>query len=193
MEEQEIDFDRQDWINLLELVFKAAVNDYIQLLHPSKRKRSNLADALGSAHDFLFDDTYQSMKIKTPEGESMTLRELLAYVYPDMHIDIEEMRENILNQAIEHWTVPKTRVIAIPEYVILGGKVFSVIPGDQYELDMDANLIIIPQKFNDSDFIEILMQITLQQADVKLSTSATKRLASKWYELLRMNNCFLSH
>jgi hypothetical protein len=187
--------DIEDFRILMQAVIRAAVTDYITLQHPSKRRKSDVKKALASSWDMLFDNTYESMKIHTPEGTPMCLRDILEGAMPNTVVDIEDMRKRIINEAATFWSETEIKTINFPEFVSIYGHVYNVYHKDQAStIDFDNKTIwqdLTKGKVSELQFVKLCMKVAAHHSAVPVNPEVLEALSDGWFEILRMNNCFV--
>ena len=186
--------DAQDFQILMQAILRSAVMDYITLQHPSKRRKADVKKALGIAWDMLFDDTYLAMKLHTPEGDPMSLKDILEGAQPNNVVDIPAMRERVVAEAARFWSEADVQTLEIPEFISFRGHVYNVYHRDN-ESKVDFDEKTIWQDHNkgstgQEEFVARCMEIAAFHTEAKVSQTALNELSGAWFEILRMNNCF---
>lgn len=186
--------DSEDYHTLMRAVLRSAFLDYINLQHPSKRRKTEIRRAFASACDMLWDPTYQSMKMRDGEDQSMTLEDILEGAHPHNKLTPEQMRRNLIGETVRYWSEQDVRTVNIPEHVTLMGYAYHVVdkPG-MSEVNFDDYLIYQDKskgQESEREFVRLCLQLAAHHAEAKMSRVALDALSGAWFEMLRMNQCF---
>jgi hypothetical protein len=186
--------DAKDFQTLMQAILRSAIMDYITLQHPSRRRKADVKKALGVAWDMLFDETYLAMKLHTPEGDPMSLKDILEGAQPNNVININDIREKVIEEAASFWSAADVQTLDIPEFLAFRGHVYNVYDQpDTSTVDFVEKTIYQDQSkgsTSQQEFVARAMEVAAHHTEAKISQAALASLATAWFEILRMNNCF---
>lgn len=196
--DQEIPIDNYDLNKLMYSVLTHAMDDYVKLQHPKTRTKKYMQEAFNSAVDMFFDKEFCFEHFLDDEGKQISFKEFVSQLMSDDRIDLEKIKQRVINDAHSFWQNKFIYTIEIPESLIYNGHVYSVLHVEDNEdafVDFDNKLILINKDSESSDNQELFMQLVLQvvshHEDLKIPLVNMTKLGSALFRLLRMNSCFV--
>ena len=200
----------EDYRAILAAVLNQAIDDYVVLMHPKRRKRKYLQEFFLDAVDMFFDDSYRMNNISNEDGEDMSLSDLICALRQTKRPNIQALRKYVIQKAQDHWShtlnsmitndkngVPNTLTdsITIPQTVQTAGRVYRVFHTESEEtycVDYEEQTIYLNTKVAAShlNFCKALTEIMVENADISIEGEDKQKLSDSFYMLLILNDCF---
>jgi hypothetical protein len=191
---QEDAYDRKI---LLNAVLKQAMDDYIKLQHPKFRKKKYMQEAFDSAVEMFFDSSFSFMHLKDENMDSISLKEMISQLMNDDRIDIDNIKEHVINEARAFWEVKLLRTLYIPDSFIFDGHVYSIYHTDDNEdsmIDFDQKTITVNKDVSNSEnqqfFMKLCIQVISHHEEYIVPSATLDKLSNSIFKMLRMNSCF---
>ena len=191
-----VDIDPLDYQYLAQLVFKTAVNDYLHLQHPNKRKRKHNQVAFETACDMFFDDSYLFKHFQDEWGKDITLQQFVGIATDDEYQDLETLREWLIQESLVYWARQDVQTIEIPSEIVIEGHVYHIEHRTMPEtlVDYKTKIIVLNKDSKDSEnqerFMEAVMFLLLHHTEIKIPGKTLTSLSKAFFRTLRINSCF---
>ena len=188
--------DTYDWKILLNAILRQAVDDYVKLQHPKFRKKKYMQEAFDSAVDMFFDSEFRLLHLKNDDGEFMSLKEMITSILEDDRLEMDKMKEHVVNEARSFWETKLVNTIYIPESFIYDGHVYSVLHSDEEDvaIDFDLKTITLNKNIKDSEnqqrFVESAVKVICHHEDLTISRVNLDKVGKGVFKMLRINSCF---
>ena len=200
----------EDYRAILAAILNQAIDDYVILMHPKRRKKKYLQESFLDAVDMFFDDSYRMNNISNEYGEDMSLPDLICALRQTKRPNIEALKSYVVNKAKDHWSSmiessmsenkeitqnSITDFVSIPQTIQVCGRVYRVFHSkaeENYFIDHDEQTVYLDLKASAStvNFCKALIDVMLHTNGVPLEDEAKKNLAESFYMLLMLNDCF---
>jgi hypothetical protein len=189
----DIQVDEAKWRSLLQAIFIKAVEDYIKLYHPGKRKHTYLEEDFMNATDMFFDPQFRFMHFKNNDDEDMSLSDLLEEIRDEMP-DIEQLQQYLVDAAKEHWDLKQLSTIKIPEFIGIEGHVYTVnIHDTDTRVDYFNKIIYLNSSADlEQELIQASLEIVYYHNDITQSKKRRKLIADAIFRFLKHNNALRS-
>ena len=194
-----MNIDEHDYKRLLRAILMHAMDDYVKLQHPKNRRKKNLRDAFSTAVDMFFDSDYMMLHLQNGDGGFMSLRDFVAEVLGTNNIEIENLKQHIIDESRSFWETKMLSTVYIPDNVVFDGHVYSIQKLESIEdpeIDFDQKRIKINPDCQNTDnqekFIISLIKIILYHEDLALSHQKINAIGKGVFKMLRMNACFIT-
>ena len=143
----------------------------------------------------LFDNEYRMLYIKNELGEEMSLKDLVAEMLGSDQVDIEQMRNHVVEEAQTFWETKEINTIYIPNYFIVDGHVYQTVDhDDDPQVNYDEKLIFIRKdsdnSVNQEDFCKLSLEILAYHLDMSISKQKLDQLGASFFRMMRTNSCF---
>jgi hypothetical protein len=183
--------ENQDFRKLTSVILRGAIDDYVRLQHPQTRKRSYELEAFWSACDLIFDDETR-LGILDPEGEEMSLLELAKAASGRERVDLENLREHAVKEALKYWENKDLKMFEIPTDLCAFGHVYRIEQSSLSSIDFDEKIIFIDKQSKKAieSFFILLLEIACHHAEIKSSAKQRKDMALALYSIFKINDCF---
>lgn len=183
----------EDFQKLMSAILRQAMDDYVKMQHPRRRRKKYEKEAFWSARDLLWKPEYL-LNINDPEGKAMDLEELAKAAADRENVKIESLQNYLLEESERYWSEKKLKTVNIPEDVVVSGHVYEV--RHQYgplNIDYDEKIISINKTgpVAEEEFMQAMLDLTCHHDEIKTSAKARKQLGKAIYRLMRINNCFV--
>jgi hypothetical protein len=180
-------YEPDDLMILMQAILKSAVADYINGQCVERRTSAEAKRTFETAVDLLFDTGYEAMKLHLPEGDAMTLRDIVDFAQPENYIRLEELRRRVQNEAIEASKDIDTQ-LTIGSHIVLYGIAYSVIKSNENKVDFENRLVYCSSK---TEYVNLLLQIAAYHSEARISSTELKVLSEALYEMIRLNHGFI--
>ncbi len=188
--------DTHDWKILLNAILRQAIDDYIKLQHPKFRKKKYLQEAFDSAVDMFFDSEFKFLHVKDPEGDFMSLKDLVSSILEDDRMEMDKIKTHVVKEARSFWETKMVNTLYIPDSLIYDGHVYSVEHSTEEDaiIDLDLKVISINKDIKDSEnqqrFIEAAVKVICYHEDIAISQKNIDKIGKGIFKMLRINSCF---
>ena len=188
--------DTYDWKILLNAILRQAIDDYIKLQHPKFRKKKYLQEAFDSAVDMFFDSDFKFLHVQGPEGNFMSLKDLISSILEDDRLEMEKIKEHVIEEARAFWEIKMVNTLYIPDSFIYDGHVYAVHHSEEEDvsIDLDAKIICLNKDIKDSEnqqrFMEASVKIICYHEDITISQKNISQIGKGIFKMLRINSCF---
>ena len=188
--------DSYDYKVLLNAILRQAIDDYIKLQHPKFRKKKYLQEAFDSAVDMFFDSEFKFLHVKDPEGNFLSLKDLISSILEDDRIQMDKMKNHVVNEARSFWETKMVNTLYIPDSFIYDGHVYAVHHSEEEDvsIDLDTKIISLNKDIKDSEnqqrFMEASVKIICYHEDIAISQKNIDKIGKGIFKMLRINSCF---
>lgn len=191
--------DDQDYVLLHRLVIVQAVDDYIKLMHPVKRKKKHLDWAWVTSAVMIFDDDYLAKALENNNGQPMDLEAVLMAASDRENVSVTKFRQEVLTSAKNYWEEKTVSTVEIPKHITIENQLYTVKLGPEfmtqdYTVDYEDRYIYLNPKYQDDVLEQVFMQACFEaiayHQDISLNKKARNQLSNAWFRMMRMNNCF---
>lgn len=190
--------DSQDLKRLMHAILKQAMDDYVKLQHPVTRKKKYMQEAFDSAVEMFFDSEYAFMYVKDEEDNLMTLKDLVYQLMGDDRVQVDKIKDHVINNARSFWENKFVNTIDIPDSLIFDGHVYSVYhtdDNDEAGINFEKKILTLNKDISCSEnqqlFIQMCMKIICYHEEYKISGSVIDKLGNSVFKLMKMNSCFV--
>ncbi len=190
-------FDGDDYKALLFKILVQAMDDYVKLQHPKLRSKEYLQEAFDDAVDMFFNSEYSMLLVPDKNGEPTTLKSLVNQLLDGDKVNLDKIRNYVIQQAYEYWNNRELNVLVIPESFIYQGHVYQVYHSeeeDEFEIDFEKKIITLNKHTDTSNqekFIKAVTQIIFYHDDITLAQTKIDQIGKGIFQALRMNACFI--
>ena len=129
--------DSYDYKVLLNAILRQAIDDYIKLQHPKFRKKKYLQEAFDSAVDMFFDSEFKFLHVKDPEGNFLSLKDLISSILEDDRLQMDKMKNHVVNEARSFWETKMVNTLYIPDSFIYDGHVYAVHHSEEEDVSIE--------------------------------------------------------
>lgn len=187
------EYDLEDLKTLFKVIVRQAIDDYVKLMHPCWRKKKELKDAFITATEFIFDDTYRSRVLKNDDNSMADFQFLANFISSMGRADLEVIRKNVIEEAVNHWMTIPIKTLDIPETISFRGRTWIFAHKEtEPQVHWPDRLVTMNMSnttVNERNFIRVCHQILCLENDITYNED----LADAWFELLKMNNAFVGN
>lgn len=188
--------DEKDVVVLCTNILRQAIDDYSKLAHPKQRRKKYLEEAYQNAVNMFFDSAYKMIAFKNDDDEDMSLEDFIKRVLESERVDLDRLRDHVINQAVEYWETKDIRTVVIPSSVYVNGHVYQTSHHeDDYKVDYDEKVIYLNRDDSNSEnqegFVAAVHEIVCYHEDITISKQQREQLSRAWFRVLRVNNCFV--
>jgi len=188
--------DPQDYKVLLHAILKQAMDDYIKLQHPKFRSKKYLEEAFNSSVELLFNSDYKMLHVINDVGERMSLKDMVYALMEDDRVDIDKLKEHVIQEARKFWETKLVRTLYIPESFIYDGHVYAVFHTEDIDsiIDFDKKEIILNRKRNsesEQQFLSAAVDILFYHEDIPAKKETRTQLSKALFRMLKVNSCFM--
>lgn len=176
-----------------------AMDDYVKLQHPKNRRKKYLREAFSTAVDMFFDSEYRMLHLQKGDGTFMSLKDFLGEIMANQNLDIENIKQHVINESRSFWETKMLSTVYIPDNVVFDGHVYAILKdedSEEPEIDFQNKTIKInpdsDNTENQENFIICLVKIILYHEDIALSQQKITSIGKGIFKLLRMNACFIT-
>lgn len=194
-----MNIDEQDYKKLLQNILMHAMDDYVKLQHPKNRRKKYLREAFSTAVDMFFDSEYRMLHLQKGDGTFMSLKDFLGEIMANQNLDIENIKQHVINESRSFWETKMLSTVYIPDNVVFDGHVYAILKdedSEEPEIDFQNKTIKInpdsDNTENQENFIICLVKIILYHEDIALSQQKITSIGKGIFKLLRMNACFIT-
>jgi len=188
-----MNIEREDYRKLMSAILRQAMDDYIKMQHPNRRRKKYEKEAFWSAVGLLWDPAY-AMDIADHDGDSMGLLELAKAAADRENLNVEALHEYLLQESNRYWDEKNLRTVEIPEDVVVEGHVYEVRHhAEAVEIDYEAKTISLNKTgpVAEEQFMQAMVDLACHHSDIRTSQKARQQMGKSFYRLLRINNCFV--